>query len=237
MRYQSSYLGFSKNTVLTIPFEFVFTGGLTTFISVFKLNRNIFFLSSCSGLLISPCFSFMQGVVTFLFAHSTFMFCMVSLFCLSAHPPCDDMATSLPGFSARMPSRLPAICLVSQESFHNHLLARRCLSHYTQGGGALRNTWWSLSKQKNNLTPSSCAMMRSHRVESRGEAFLRFLIKTCTRLAAKRVWGSASPGVNVEDLMRIWGRRRCERRWRVRLDCMVRNVDRLSSMWQFLWHA
>lgn len=44
--------------------------------------------------------------------------------------------------------------------------------HITYGVEGLLKTWceneeWGLSTQKNNLTPSSCAMMRSHQIEGR----------------------------------------------------------------------
>lgn len=67
----------------------------------------------------------------------------------------------------------------------------------TNGEDALfKKTWCeneerSLCKQKNNLIPSSCAMMRSHQNSGQSEAFLAFLLETCARLTAKSVWCSA----------------------------------------------
>lgn len=111
---------------------------------------------------IPTCLSFLQHLLFFLSTQSSLMHHMVCLF-LSSWPSLCKVSQC-----TCHPACLPSV-FVSQESLHNYLLARRCVSQYVQEGllKTCEDEEWILSKQKNNLTPSSCAMMRSHQIEGR----------------------------------------------------------------------
>lgn len=100
----------------------------------------------------------------------------------------------------RMPSRLPAICDCLSGALSITSSCQGVACHITHRVIGFLKTWCENEEcsQKDNLTPSSSAMMRSHQIEGQSEAFLTFLIKTCVRLTAKRGLGSSSPSLNVE---------------------------------------